>query len=202
MHVVFLATPDLSYVSGSSLALKYTVEALARRGVRCTVLCQHAPVHADLPLVDYRELAMPLDYQVITDTTPSSGDLAACLNQLVGALVDVPDVDVVHAVYGTFTGAAAALGGAMLGVPVVISTFGRDLTIGARTDERYRQLMLISYGYADLVIAADQATALAARDYTGLATEVCVLPPGTNFTMLRAIAAAQRHAPACRLRRS
>ena len=190
MHVVFLATPDLSYVSGSSLSLKYTVEALARRGVRCTVLCQHAPAHADLPLVEYRELPMPLDYQVITDTIPSSGDLTACLNLLLAALIDVADVDVVHAIYGTFTGAAAAVGGAMLGVPVVISTFGRDLTLGAGSDERYRQLMRIAYGYADLVIAADSATAdLATLDYTGPNAQVCVLPPGTNFAMLAAIAA-------------
>jgi glycosyltransferase involved in cell wall biosynthesis len=189
MHVVFIATPDLSYVSGSSLSLRYTVEALGRRGVRCTVLCQHAPTLDESPLVEYRELPMPLDYQVITDTTPTSTDLTTCLTQLLTAVIDVADVDVVHAIYGTFTGAAGALACAILGVPLVISTYGRDMTVGAEKDERYRRLMLLSYGHTDLVIASDEATAaLAGKDYCGSGTQVCVLPPGTNFTLLRSVA--------------
>jgi glycosyltransferase involved in cell wall biosynthesis len=186
VHIAFVATPDLSYVSGSSLSLRYTVEALGRRGAHSTVLCQRAPAGPAAPLVDYRELPMPLDYQVITDTRPTALDLASCVTQLVAALVALDDVDVVHAVYGTFTGVAASIGGALLGVPVVITTFGRDLHVGATLDDRYRELMRIAYGNTDLVVAADDALALAiGRDYCSTRAEVCVLPPGMNFTILR-----------------
>lgn len=189
MHVAFIATPDLSYVSGSSLSLRYTVEALAHRGVRCTVFCQRAPIGAQPTGVRYVELPMPLDYQVITDYAPTSTDLAACMNHLIAAVVDLPDVDLVHAVYGTFTGVAAVLVGALRNVPVVISTFGRDVIVGATADDRYRQMMLIAYRQADLVLASDDAVAsLIARDYIGARTRVLVLPPGMNLGLVRSIA--------------
>lgn len=187
MHVAFVATPDLSYVSGSSLSLRYTVEALGRRGVACTVLCQYAPKAAPTPNVRYVELPMPLDYQVITDSTPSSSDLSACLTMLTNELAGLPGVDVVHAIYGTFTGVAAALAGALARVPVAITTFGRDVILGAEVDDRYRRLMKIAYGYADLVIASDDTVSeLVARDYAPRARHR-VLPPGVNFALLRGV---------------
>src|SRR5688500_8647635 len=100
MHIAFVATPDLSYVSGSSLSLKYTVESLARQGVRCTVFCQYGPGGPQVDGVTYVELPMPLDYQVITDTHPSSQELGKCLTMLVDALLEAHDIDLIHAIYG------------------------------------------------------------------------------------------------------
>lgn len=187
MHVAFFSTPDLSYVSGSSLSLRYTVDALARLKIHCTVLCQRAPLlHRANPYVHYEELPLPLDYQVTTDSIPTSADLAACLNQLIAAAMGLPDLDLIHATYGTFTGLAATAGGALRDVPTVISTYGRDLTLGAAADPRYDRMMRMSYGHADLVLASDDAVAaLVADGYCGPRTRVRVLPPGTNVAMLR-----------------
>jgi glycosyltransferase involved in cell wall biosynthesis len=193
MHVAFVATPDLSYISGSSLSLRYTAEALGRRGVRCTIFCQRAPAAPAAPLVSYVELPIPLDYQVTTDSVPTTADLAACLTQLTTAVVAVPDLDLVHAIYGTFTGVAASAAGALREVPVVITTFGRDVTLGASVDGRYRRLMCLAYADAALVVASDDAVAALVRArYAGPMTGVTVLPPGMNFPMLRGMAATAR----------
>lgn len=186
MHVAFVATPDLSYVSGSSLSLKYTVESLAQQGVRCTVFCQYGPGGPAVDGVTYVELPMPLDYQVITDTRPSSQELGTCLTMLVDALLRAGDVDVIHAIYGTFTGVAAVTAGSLLQVPVVVTTFGRDLTLGACVDDRYRRLMRIAYGNAALIVASDAAAAdLVEQGYSGPGSQVRVVPPGMNFSMFR-----------------
>jgi glycosyltransferase involved in cell wall biosynthesis len=132
---------------------------------------------------------MPLDYQVITDSYPSSVELSDCLTQLVEAAVSVNDADVIHAIYGTFTGAAAVIAGALNETPVALQTFGRDVTLGASADDRYRRLMNIAYGRADLVIASDTTIAdVVARDYSVDLSRLRVLPPGLNFSKVRQIA--------------
>src|SRR2546429_331306 len=137
MHVLFIATPDLSYISGSSLSLRYTADALSRRGVSCTVLCQKAPPRADFDRVVYRELEMPLDYQIITQTRPRSEDLFECTRVLCEAAMRAVRPDIVHAIYGTFTGLAGAIAAALGQLPLAISSFGRDVADGALADGRY-----------------------------------------------------------------
>jgi glycosyltransferase involved in cell wall biosynthesis len=199
-HVAFIATPDLSYVSGSSLSLRYTVEQLAEFGARCTVLCQRAPTGPLHPGVEYRELPMPLDYQIITDTRPSDDDLFTCGRMLASELISIPDVNVVHAIYGTFTGLAGLWGAALKQIPLVVSTFGRDVTFGAAADGRYHRMMTMSYGHASLVFASDSGVAQAVSErYAGLRTEVRVVPPGINFPLVRKYARRQDGAAGRRL---
>jgi glycosyltransferase involved in cell wall biosynthesis len=144
---------------------------------------------------------MPLDYQVITDSTPTTSDLTDCLTGLIAAVAATADVDLIHAIYGTFTGVAAVSAAALRTVPVVVTTFGRDVSLGASVDPRYKRLMKIAYGHADVVIASDDAAAnLVSLEYVGSHTDVRVLPPGMNFTMLRDAAAyAPRRARAHRI---
>ncbi|MGW6214854.1 glycosyltransferase family 4 protein [Streptomyces sp. NPDC055109] len=153
------------------------------------MLCQHAPRDARTAGVTYRELPMPLDYQVITDSTPPSASLSQCLTMLLDAAVGIPDAGVLRAIYGTFTGAAAVLAGALMGIPVVVQTFGWDLMLGAAADDRYRRLMDLSYSRADLVIASDEELADALRrSYRGSRSPIRILPPGQNFAKVRGIA--------------
>jgi len=188
MHIVFVATPDLSYISGSSLSLRYTVEALSRRGVNSTVLCQKAPPQGAYPRVEYRELDMPLDYQIITDTHPTNADLFECTRLLCEAAINTSDADLVHAIYGTFTGLAGAISAALGEVPLAISSFGRDVAHGAAADDRYRRMMRMSYAAADLIFAADEESAtVLARDFGGRDAEVLIVPPGVEFGVMRQV---------------
>jgi glycosyltransferase involved in cell wall biosynthesis len=186
MHIAFVATPDLSYLSGSSLSLRYTVEALGDLGVECTVLCQHAPPASMHPLVEYVELPLPLDYQVITDSRPTNADLFACTRILAEALLDLESVTAVHAIYGTFTGLAAGLAAALLDRPLLVSTFGRDVEVGATQDNRYRKMMLMAYSQAHTVFAADDEIAASImKSYAGPQTKTLVLQPAVNFALAR-----------------
>lgn len=199
MHIVFIATPDLSYISGSSLSLRYTVEALSRRGVRSTVLCQKAPPQSAYPRVEYHELDMPLDYQIITDTRPSDAELFECTRLLCEAAIRTSDADLVHAIYGTFTGLAGAVSAALSEVPLAISSFGRDVAHGAAADDRYRRMMRMSYAVADLIFAADEQSANAlTRDFGGRDSEMLIVPPGVEFGVIRQ---APRRATSGRARR-
>jgi L-malate glycosyltransferase len=190
MHVLFIATPDLSYVSGSSLSLKYSVEALAAQGVQCTVLCQHAPGGEMGAGISYVEVPMPLDYQVTTDTRPSSSDLMQCMELLLEASRHCSDVDIVHSVYGTFTGLAGLTIAAVCDIPTVVTTYGRDLLVGARIDQRYANMMRVVYRNAAAVVASDDAIAgIVAETYGVPHGSVHVIPPGANFGMLRRVAA-------------
>lgn len=200
MHVLFIATPDLSYISGSSLSLRYTVEALSRRGIRSTVLCQKAPPQSAYPLVDYREIDMPLDYQIITDTHPTDAELFQCTRLLCEAAIQTSDADLVHAIYGTFTGLAGAISAALAEVPLAISSFGRDVAHGATADARYRRMMRMSYGAADLIFAADEQSASAlASDFARCDAKVLIVPPGVEFGVMRHLPHRVRTAPARRL---
>lgn len=184
MHALFIPTPDLSYISGSSLALRYSVEALAALGVQCTVLCQRAPEGPHPEGVTYIALDLPLDYQIITDTTPTSDETFECVSELVTAALRAPTPDVIHATYGTFTGLAGATASAFLGAPLFVTSFGRDVAHGALADDRYRKMMQISYGAASGVFASDSATAASLASYTRPGTLIKVCPPGLEYRNL------------------
>jgi glycosyltransferase involved in cell wall biosynthesis len=195
MRVLFIPTPDLAYESGSTLFVRSILRGLARRGWQADVLCQTVPDER-IEGVRFHRLPLPLDYQVIVDRRVASEELFDSFSVYLAALrASSPErFDVVHSVYATFTGLAACAATWFWNVPHVVTTFGRDIHVGASFDPRYRNMIRATFAAAHHVTVPTAAIAGHVTAQYGVpASSVTVLPSGVD---LRAIAAAPARAAA------
>lgn len=156
MRIAILPSADLSYESGSVIHAKRLLSYLLQRGHEVCLLASRDPlglseaerhcVHVDRsvlehPVIDDRPIA---DAQV-------ADSLARSLRFLADCHTEAP-IDVVHAQHLAFTSMAAAAFGAATRTPVVVSSFGRDLSIGLPTDPRLAAMARLSlHGLAHLI---------------------------------------------------
>jgi L-malate glycosyltransferase len=186
MRVCLLTTADLACETGSTLHARDLALSLSAQGHDVDVLCATLPA-GDARGVRYHRLPIPLEHPVFVDRPISSNDLLLSIRQYaekLGALHAESGLDLVHCHYATFTAAAGMLFWLLHGVPYVVSTFGRDLTLGAERDPRYRRMAQSSLRDAAHVIACTERLAQLIKGEFGVPERrVTVLPMGIDGTM-------------------
>lgn len=134
MRVALIPSADLSYESGSVLFALQLYRYLVRTGHSVTILGSSPPT---VPWrVEARDLSLNteiLEHPVITDRPVSSDELHRSAELSLQFLIEQHRgnrIDIVYAQYLSFGSYAAVAFARITGIPVVISCFGRDLTVG------------------------------------------------------------------------
>jgi glycosyltransferase involved in cell wall biosynthesis len=181
VRIAIVPTPDLACETGSTTYCVALVEALGERGHDVVVLCRTKP--PDSEAACYLEVDVPLEHPVFVDRPVSDAELWQSLQALARSLIELGNarrVDVVHAFYASFTGAAAATAGWLTGTPYVVSAFGRDLTLAVGVDRRYRALANAAVSNAASVLVTTDALRERAESLDVDADRVAVLPMGID----------------------
>ena len=160
MRIALLPTPALRSEWGSTLHGVLLAESLAARE-DVHVYCQTLPTLSSRR-AHYHDLPLPLAHPVLVDAGVSDVQFNDCIHALVDAVVrdhSERPFDVIHAHYASFTALAALTASTVTGAPFVVSSFGRDLNVGAERDGRYHRMALLTLSQAHAVIASNDDTA-------------------------------------------
>lgn len=134
-----------------------------------------------------------LEHPIIDDRPVRSQDFATSLAEslsFLAALQATSPVDVVHAQYLSFTSLAAVSFAKATGARTVVSSFGRDLSIGIPSDDRIRRMALLSMSGVDHILCPNQAvrrSALELAGQAGLTPTISIVPPSLDPSVLKAI---------------
>jgi glycosyltransferase involved in cell wall biosynthesis len=132
-------------------------------------------------------LPLPLDHQVIVDRPVSSDDLVRCVQLYVHEIQEIArneKVSVVHSIYGTITALAGCFGTWFYGIPQVITSFGRDLEVGATADPRYYSMLRSTLALAEHVtVGTDSLRQHIERRFGIQPSKVSVIPCGVDTTL-------------------
>ncbi len=191
MHVLLIPTPDLSYQSGSSIYVMDLIRELARLGLQVTVLCQRAPAHV-YSGIRFVELDLPLDHQVIVDRPISSHQLLDSVLTYTRVLAELGSsserISIVHSIYGTTTALAGCFARWLFDIPQVVSTFGRDVNVGAKLDKRYARMLATTFREAAFVLTSTPALRkLVHASYGVPYTRLRVSPPGVSTDLFEGV---------------
>src|SRR4051794_34188561 len=130
MRIALLPSADLSYESGSIIQAKMLLRYLLRQGHDVWGLASRPPTNlSEKESARIQVNPAILEHPIINDRPVSGHEFATSLSGSVNFLSSLHremPLDVVHAQYLSFTSLAAASFRAATGVPVVVSSFGRD----------------------------------------------------------------------------
>lgn len=159
MRIAILPSADFSYESGSIIYAKRLFGHLIGCGHDCHILSSRLPVDWNREWRDRLTVQEDLlEHPIIDDRVIETADYVRSLSIALRFLSDVHQfsaLDVVHAHYGSFNSLAAHIFRGLSGVPFVVSSFGRDLTLGVK-DERIRWMIKNSLNAAGrIVISTD-----------------------------------------------
>ena len=164
LHIALLPSGDLSYESGSVIYALSEIEEALGCGHCISVIVQKLP-ERNFPKskrLSFIARASLLEHPVITDRPIPDDVFEHCQREIKGALREVHSrrpVDVIHCHYLSYPCLAASEFAQEIGVPVVASSFGRDLFVGATEDEKLRDFALQSVARVDLVTYPTRAVA-------------------------------------------
>ena len=186
-RIALLPSADLSYESGSVIQAKRLMRFLLAEGFDAWLLgSRSAPDFVDSAAAHVCVDPAVLDHPVIDDRPISDSELARSLDASIAFLdrlhAERP-VDLVHAQYLSFTSLAAVLFKRRAGCRVVLSCFGRDLTIGIPHDRRLAEMARESLAGIDLAIcpntSVEQALLAFAAD-CDVRLSTLVIPPSLD----------------------
>ena len=161
MRVAMIPTPNLQGEWGSTLYGMLIADRLASAGLDVHVYCQNHPSSAQ-PALNFRDLPLTLSHPVLVDDGITDSQMLSFTQTIAEAVVadhSRTPFDIVHAHYATITGLAGLLTQTVSGVPLVLSSFGRDISVGASQDPRYRRMVALNLQHARAVIASDAGLA-------------------------------------------
>lgn len=187
--VAFLPSSDLAYESGSVLYAHMLSRALSDAGRDVRILARSRPDRSRA-LGSRAQLTIDerlLDHPVVTDRSVSDQELSlnyeACLGFLERQHGREP-LSAVYAQYLSFGSAAAVDFAKAKGVPVVVSSFGRDLELGVTSDARLRDYAIRALRGATAIVVPNRAVEARLRTFcvdTGANPEVLVSPPPVDW---------------------
>jgi glycosyltransferase involved in cell wall biosynthesis len=192
MRIAMLPSADLSYESGSVIHAKRLLSYLLERGHDVCVLASRTP--SGLSATELRSVYVDdgvLEHPVIDDRPVQDSQLAESLSRGLRFLTErhaERSIDLVHAQYLSFTSMAAATFGAATRTPVIISSFGRDLSIGLAADPRLAAMARLSlHGTSHLIAPNDAVRVQLERLQLEAGTDVAVtiIPPPLDPRVLR-----------------
>lgn len=177
MRVCLIPPADLSLESGSTLHSRELIRELGRRGHDVAVVCSKAAPHTEASwLIAPIPLPHPYDDDQKSPGSLFYASLKTTLDAMLPGLVR-GSWDVVHAIYPSFPGVAAALTSTLFGIPSVVSCFGRILNLAAHLDPRYRAMAAATFAGIDCAVAASPSIAnTIVDDYSLDAARVVSLP--------------------------
>jgi len=183
MRVAMIPTPELASEWGSTLHAKLLIDRLAAAGVEVVAYCRSLPERAN-PSVRFRQLPLPVGHPVLVEEQIPDSDLASFTSLVAEAVVADHagrPFDLVHAHYATITGLAGLWVKTLCGPKLVISSFGRDIYVGAARDARYRRMVELTVPLADGLVASDEGVARQLIDEFGAsAARVSTIPMGID----------------------
>lgn len=160
MNIAIIPSADLSYNSGSIIYAKNLFNYLHSKGHRAFLIGSRVPEDISQDLMAYIIIEPSLlNHPVIDDRTVTNREYIDSIFAISRYLLDIVDrfgLDVVHAHYGSFNSYAAYLVHQMVGVPYIISSFGRDLNLGYKHDHRIRWFIDESFPKASAIIVTDE----------------------------------------------
>ncbi|MEF9957811.1 MAG: glycosyltransferase family 4 protein [Acinetobacter sp.] len=160
MRIALIPSSDLSYDSGSIIHAKRLFLALIEKGHDVHMVGSKIPKdieHQYLSRIYIDEHI--LDHPIINDREVTDEQLMYSFSSSFDFLQKLhreKKIDVVHAQYLSFTSLAAAAFSAATGVPCVISSFGRDLSIGLVEDKRLAAMAIQSLSTIAHVIVPNE----------------------------------------------
>ncbi len=161
MKVALIPSSDLSYNSGSVIFAKNLFRHLWACGDEAFLLGSKRPLDVAVELQPHIYLdERVLEHPVIDDRGVHCREYAASINATVEYLLNVAEdhgIDVIHAHYGSFTSFAAFIVYGLTGIPYVVSSFGRDINIGYKSDMRIQWLIDKSFLSAEYIIVPDES---------------------------------------------
>jgi glycosyltransferase involved in cell wall biosynthesis len=161
MRVAIIPTPNLQSEWGSTLYGMLMAKRLASTGIDVHVYCQNHPSSAEAAL-QFKDLPLILSHPVLVDEGITDSEMLSFAHTLAEAIVadhSRTPFDIIHAHYATLTGLAGLFIQTVSGVPLVISSFGRDISVGASQDPRYQRMVALNLKQAQAVIASDAGIA-------------------------------------------
>lgn len=160
MNICLVLSAKLSYESGSTIYAASVASALTKKGHFVQVICSEIPPLGVGQLeglqyhtVDVMEHPVIDDYAV--DSARMMESICAIASKIV-ALNRVQKIDIIHAHYATINAIAAMTASLVIGVPVVVTCFGRDLNNGYENDERYKRMVLAALNGCTRVICSSK----------------------------------------------
>lgn len=189
MNIALIPTPELRCETGSTLHAVQLALGLARAGHEVHVFALNHPASVESGL-HFHDLPLPLVHPVLIDRAITDEQIGAMVSLIVAAVArenNKARFDVVHAHYATMTGYCGSIVQDLFGIPLVISCFGRDLTIGAPNDPRYERMVEACLERTRIVIASDDSVAeLLDSRYKINKSRLRVIPMGidSNFSIL------------------
>lgn len=156
MNICIIPSAELSYESGSTIYAHRLGKYLCERGHKIFVICSKCPKEK-IKGIEYRIIDI-MEHPVIDDYYISNERMLDSIYKITNEIIDINKnnpIDVIHAHYGTINSFAAMNIKMLLGIPYVVSCFGRDVFNGRNNDKRYARMIEFSLPYADYIICAN-----------------------------------------------
>lgn len=161
MRILIIPSADLSYNSGSVIYAKKLFVYLTKIGHDVYMLgnCMLSDILNDIstniiiknnllfhPVIDDRYVSNEMYFYMFRDIL----DTVSYINSKIGKL------DIIHAHYDSINSYAALVIYDLLNIPFIVSSFGRDVSIGYDCDNRIRNFIIKSYSSAKRIVVPDE----------------------------------------------
>ncbi len=156
MNICLLPSAELSYESGSTIYANVYVNELIKKGHTVNVICSSLPRDVN-DKVNYILLDV-MKHPVIDDYYISDCEMMDSIMKIYASLCDLNynhRLDIIHCHYATINAMASLLFKVMVGIPYVISCFGRDVFNGSMNDDRYYRMCKTTMECADYIICSN-----------------------------------------------
>jgi glycosyltransferase involved in cell wall biosynthesis len=191
MRIAILPSADLSYESGSVIHALRLVNYLLSRNHDVIVLASKLPQRGTIKKKNSIRLNKRLlPHPVITDRLVSNREYLSTFKIYFSFIVRLhaeKAIDVIHCSYMSTAMAAAISFGAIACVPVVVSSFGRELTIGMDNDIRIKRMIYLGLQNVTRIIAPDESVKARLEELRALVhsnTSIDVIPPPVDSRVL------------------
>lgn len=162
LKILIIPSADLSYDSGSVIYAKKLFTYLLKHGHEVYMLSNCVP--KDFTSYEKKHIVVKenlLFHPIINDREVNDWMYFAMCKEIIDAaetiMKQIGKFDVIHAHYASINSYAASVIHNLLNIPYVISSFGRDLTIGYYYDHRIRNFIYKSYIDAKYIITPDSS---------------------------------------------
>lgn len=161
MKIALIPSADLSYNSGSIIYAKNLYKYLIDNHHEVFMLGSKMP--NDLSDTYIKNITISnnlLEHPIIDDRNITNQEYLDMFNSIVSFLLKVDKechgLDIIHAHYASINSYAALFASKLINVPVIVSSFGRDINIGFNRDCRIKKMIISSFNEAQGIIAADK----------------------------------------------